>query len=167
MISKGWLPLTVADLPIVDYIADTIHTDLPERTEVFAEKIKLFPQGCFKFVCDNQIAGYGISHPWKLFSIPALDSFLVRCPDDPDCLYIHDVAILQKARGHNAAADYVSIIKAVAHRLLIPTLACVSVYGTDVLWSRCGFEEIHSQELLEKLCSYGGSAKYMIARLAL
>jgi hypothetical protein len=163
MIAKVWLPLTIADLPIVDHIADTVHTDLPERTEVFAEKLKLFPQGCFKFVYDNQIAGYGISHPWRLFSIPALDSFLVRCPDDPDCLYIHDVAILKKARGHNASGDYMSIMKLVAKRLSIPNIACVSVYGTDVLWSRFGFEEIRSEDLSEKLVSYGESAKYMVA----
>lgn len=166
MVSQIWLPLAMDDLPIVDGIANTIHTGLPERTEVFAEKISLFPQGCFKFVYDNHISGYGISHPWKLFCIPPLDSFLVRYPDDADCLYVHDVAILPAARGHLAAAHYVSIIKGVARELLLPTLACVSVYGTDVLWKRFGFEEVRSEAITAKLASYGGSAKYMVAQVA-
>jgi hypothetical protein len=154
------------DLPIVDDIANTIHIGLPERTEVFAEKIRLFPRGCLKFVYNNRIAGYGISHPWKRFCIPALDSFLVRFPDNPDCLYVHDVAILPEARGHLAAAHYVSLMKGVARELLLPTLACVSVYGTDVLWKRFGFEEICSEAITAKLATYGETAKYMVATAA-
>jgi hypothetical protein len=165
-ISKVWLPLTINDLGRVDCIANVIHSGLPERTEVFSEKIRLFPRGCFKYIYTDRIVGYGISHPWKLFSIPELDAFLGNCPDNPDCLYIHDVAILQEARGHHAAADYVSIIKHIAQELLVPTLACVSVYGTDVLWKRFGFIVTESDAISQKLTTYGTSAKYMIAYLS-
>ncbi len=57
-----------------------IHVDFPERMDVFAEKIRLFPEGCWKRVRKDQIVGYGIAHPWQLFSIPPLDQFLNNLP---------------------------------------------------------------------------------------
>lgn len=44
----------------------------------------------------------------------------------------------------------------------IGSLALVSVYGTDVLWSRFGFQVVHNPELNGKLASYGTTAKYMV-----
>jgi hypothetical protein len=161
----SWLPLSVSDVQAVDRIANEIHTELPERIEVFTEKIGIFPPGCWKLVVDGSIAGYGVSHPWKLYSIPPLDKFLERLPDNPDCMYIHDVVVLPYARGYNAAGDYVALLKEEALRRQIYALACVSVYGTDVLWERYGFKIAGGSEMSEKLRSYGSSAKYMIARL--
>ena len=42
-------------------------------------------------------------------------------------------------------------------------LALVSVYGTDVLWSRYGFGVVTGGRVLEKLASYGPTARYMTA----
>ena len=67
-----WYPLLVADLPCVNRIADIVHTTLPERPEVFEEKVRLFPTGCQKLVSGKNIVGYGISHPWILYAIPPL-----------------------------------------------------------------------------------------------
>jgi N-acetylglutamate synthase-like GNAT family acetyltransferase len=109
------------------------------------------------------VVGYGISHPWKLFSIPPLDEFLGAIPEDADCIYIHDVAVLPDARGHQAAAHYLKLIRNIAAGLSIAKLACVSVYGTDVLWSRYGFKAAICESMTSKLRTYGDSAKYMIA----
>ena len=158
-----WTPLLESDIDQVDKIAKQIHPTLPERPEVFAEKRRLFPRGCDKLMFDGHMAGYGISHAWELFSIPPLNDFLRVLPERPDCIYIHDVAVLPTARGRNAAGQFVSQISAVARAMQIPHLACVSVYGTDVLWSRFGFRVVTSEKTTPKLVSYGESAKYMIA----
>jgi hypothetical protein len=68
------------DLDMIKWIADMIHVDLQECSDVFAEKLQLFPQGCFALVQNGAVVGYGISHPWQLNSIPPLDTFLGALP---------------------------------------------------------------------------------------
>jgi hypothetical protein len=157
-----WKPLQVSDLDCLNKIADQIHATLPERPEVFEEKVRLFPAGCRKLVSATHLVGYGISHPWLLYSIPPLDAFLKALPESPQCLYIHDVVVLPVARGHNAAGQYVRYVKELAGDLNISSLALVSVYGTDVLWRRFGFHIVRTPDLDLRLASYGSSAKYMI-----
>ncbi len=160
-----WEALEIKDADAVNIIADRVHVELPERQEVFLEKIRLYPEGCRKLVGAAVTVGYGISHPWLLNEIPPLDAFLGGLPTQPECIYIHDVAVLPEARGHGAAAHYVEYIKELATTRKIPALALVSVYGTDPLWSHFGFKVIHDQRLAEKLITYGASAKYMVCSL--
>ena len=160
---KKWTSLLESDIGGVDTIAREIHLTLPERREVFAEKLTLFPAGCFKFMFEGKMMGYAFSHPWTLYSVPSLDDFLHTLPENPDCIYIHDVAILPAARGHNAAELLIAEVLEIAQGLKISHLACVSVYGTDVLWARFGFRTVSTNETTAELSSYGQSAKYMIA----
>ncbi len=159
-----WYPLLIEDMTWVNRIADMVHTTLPERPEVFEEKVRLFPRGCRKLLSGDAIVGYGISHPWMLSSIPPLDAFLQRLPTAPECLYIHDVVVLPAARGKGAAGNYVDYVKNVARDMNIPALALVAVYGTDHLWSRFGFKVMQDASLGNKLQSYGGTAKYMVCQ---
>jgi hypothetical protein len=55
--------LTLEDMGLINCIADTIHTTLSERSDVFLEKYILFPKGCQKLVLNGTLVGYGISHP--------------------------------------------------------------------------------------------------------
>jgi len=158
-----WSPLLASDIDAVGQIAKQTHIELPERIEVLAEILNLFPSGCCKLMIDGSIVGYGISHPWKLYDIPVHDEFLVELPSGPNCIHIHDVSILPLARGHSAAGSYIALVKDKAQRRRIASLACVSVYGTDVLWQRYGFRNVTTPEMSEKLHSYGPSGKYMIA----
>ena len=160
-----WTPLLKQDLDEVNRIADDIHTSLPERPEVFAEKVELSPATCMKLTDGARMLGYGISHPWSLFNIPPLDDFLGKLPEAPDCVYLHDIVIRPEARGSQAAAGYVRLLEESARTNSIRALALVSVYGTDILWSRLGFKVKSTPELNRKLSSYGPSAKYMIRQL--
>jgi GNAT superfamily N-acetyltransferase len=160
-----WRAATAADLDVIQTIGDQIHVDLPERPEVFAEKFTLFPDGCFVLVQNNQVVGYGFSHPWLLKSIPPLDTFLERLPASPECLFTHDVVVLQQARGHGAAGALIKLIARLAGEQGIPYLALVSVYNTHPLWERFGFEVVNDAALTHKLKSYGDTARYMIRRL--
>jgi len=51
----------------------------------------------------------------------------------------------------------------IAHRL--HALALVSVYGTNMLWRRYGFNEMEDAKLVNKLSTYGESAHYMVKRV--
>lgn len=158
-----WAALTPDDLDEVGRLAAALHPGLPERASVFAEKIGLFPDGCRKLLADGRLVGYAIAHPWRLNDIPALDSFLGVLPPMPNCLYVHDVAIDPVARGQGAAGGFIAHLRTLATKLSLTKLACVSVYGTDVMWSRHGFRTQANDALAGKLAGYGDSAKYMVA----
>lgn len=162
----SWHPLLPEDIGSTSEIADKIHVDLPERREVFEEKITLYPSGCWKRLSPSgEIVGYGIAHAWTLHIIPPLDDFLGGLPKSPDCLYVHDVALLPEARGQNAGLEYINLLKKTAGQHGILNLACVSVYGTDKLWGRMGFRCMNNASANEKIAGYGSSAKYMIANI--
>jgi len=160
-----WRCAQPSDLRAIGAIAARIHPDLPERPEVLSEKMRLCPDGCRVLVAGDEIVGYGLAHPWKQHLIPPLDDFLERLPDDADCFYVHDVAVLADGRG-GAARAYVAAIEDLARSNGIATLALVSVYATRPLWQRLGFRPVTAdEELRAKLKPYGGNATYMLREL--
>lgn len=150
--------MTPQDIDAAFNVAAVAHTSLPERREIFAERLRLFPDGCLVLETDGQVAGYALSHPIKRFQPPALDSWLGAIAPDADDYYIHDVAILPAARGGQARP-------VVRHLLEIAgdyeSASLVSVYGTAGFWGRFGFEPA-AQDMGQKLEPYGDSAVYML-----
>lgn len=157
-----WRPLRAADMARVEAISDLIHPGLPERLEVLDEKRRLSPGTCLGYGV-REIQGYGIAHPWLFGRIPALDEFLEGLPPEPDCLFVHDVALLPHARGRGAAARYIRLLSDLAPAAGLHGLACVAVYGAERLWSELGFEVVADRDLDAKLRPYGG-ALYMVRR---
>ncbi len=157
-----WNPLTPDASFSVFSIAEEIHTELGERREVFEEKITLAPSFCRGLYADTTLVGYGIAHPWTLYSIPPLDSFIHDLPVNPTCVYIHDVALLPEMRGKGAASEYIHFVKEQAKKNKIDVIALVSVYGTDVFWKKYGFTIMDSRKIESSLSAYGTTARYMI-----
>lgn len=162
---SAWRGLLAPDLPAVARIAAVVHPDFPERTEVLAEKAALFPQGCFALTRRGSLCGYALSHPWTLDDIPPLDAFLGGLPAAPDCLHLHDVAILAAARGAGAASAVEALLAAAARAQGLGTIALVSIYGSDRLWRRLGYRPRARARLHEKLEGYGAGALYMTKAL--
>lgn len=162
-ITAEWHPLGSGDLEALCAIAAAAHPNLPERVEVFAEKLRLFPEGCLKFTLGGRMAGYGLSHPWALNSAPRLDAFMGPLPEAPGCLYIHDVALLPAASGRGAAHAFARHAEALARDRGLRRLALVSVYGTARLWARMGFKAARPAGL--DLAGYGSEAEYMVKEL--
>lgn len=156
-----WRVLSPDELPRVDAIAALVHPQLPERSEVLAEKLALFPIGCFAFVCGGIMQGYALAHPWRLFDAPALDSFLYAIPGDADCLFLHDVALLPQARGHGAVILLMRRLHELAQSQNLPFISCMSVYGTEKMWARHGFKKSSDLNKSEILLAYGPGAAYM------
>jgi GNAT superfamily N-acetyltransferase len=161
----SWQSTKAADLHAIQQIASVIHPELPESNDVFAEKLRLFPEGCFVLLKDGLVLGYAFVHPWRLNDVPKLNELLRRIPSEPDCLLIHDVAVLEAARGRGALKALLDLVLDLARNLKIPNLALVSVYNSRVHWERLGFE-VESNELSTKLNSYNEAARYMVRALA-
>jgi GNAT superfamily N-acetyltransferase len=162
-----WRPMVVADLPVVERVAEVVHPGYPESGAVPAERLSLFPAGCL--IAENgqgAVLGYAVSHPGQLGRPPALDSLLGRISPDADCLYLHDVALLPEARGLGLGESLVDLLRALAARSGFPLLALTAVNRSTPYWRRRGFSDYSGDGMLAaKLASYGGDAVYMISEV--
>lgn len=162
-----WRQTTASDLDAIEKIANVVHPHLLESREVFAEKYRLFPEGCFAYAENGIVLGYAFVHPWLMNDVPKLNKFLLRVPARPDCLLIHDVAVLQQARGQGASKALLELLTKLAKEREIPNLALVSVYNSHLHWARLGFEIVGDELLAGNLKSYGETARYMVRRLVM
>ncbi|RYC58919.1 hypothetical protein CHU98_g7282 [Xylaria longipes] len=159
-----WRPLTPHDIVGLVHVANIVHTELQERDSVFAERARLFPEGCLVLEEEARICGYAISHPIRHRQPPTLDSFLGEIALEADQFYIHDVCILPELRGTGHAFDALDRLLATAERY--PTTCLVSVYGTAPFWARFGFRPLDAIDhtLSEKMRGYGDDAVYLERR---
>lgn len=153
-----WREAVPSDLRAIELVARAVHPLLPERPEVFAEKLRLFPTGCLVVERGDGVVGYALSHPWPCGAVPPLDRFLGALPRGAACLFIHDVALTPGARGLGAGRSLLPRLDLVARRHGLGAMALVSVYGTESFWQGLGFTATEPEELAE---SYGASARYM------
>ncbi|MDB5530903.1 MAG: family N-acetyltransferase [Devosia sp.] len=160
-----WRALSTLDLPMVEAIAAIVHPDFPEDTAVLAERQRLYPDGARFLELGGIPSGYLISHPWTFKSLPALNSRLGAIPPDASTYYLHDLALLNKARGTGAAAMIVGDIINHARAGGFPNLSLVAVNGSQPFWHKHGFRVVNASELAEKLASYEATARFMVKPL--
>jgi hypothetical protein len=155
-----WRPMTIADLAMVHVLSTRSHPDFPERPDVFAEKLRLFPQGCF--VLDGAhlpTAGYCFSHPWRFGPPPALDTFFGALPERPDAYFIHDVTVEAFLRRRNLASVLVPKLVGIARGMPVAQMTLVAVSGSAPFWTRMGFLETADEVLqIAAQAKYGAGA---------
>lgn len=156
-----WRAMTTADLADVQAIAGQVHAAYPERPEVFAERLRLHPAGCFVLTDPEPVTGYAVAHPWD-GPPPALDVLLQGLPPAPRTLYIHDIALLPNARGRRAVADLMVRLSENARQQRLPTLSLTAVGGTAPVWRHMGFRVDAEPAYAAKLATYGGDAVFMM-----
>ncbi|NDV86131.1 GNAT family N-acetyltransferase [Aurantimonas aggregata] len=156
-----WRAMASADLPAVAELADRIHPLLREDVAIFADRLRLYPQGCL-VLADGEggCLGYAVGHPWTQGAPPKLDTPLGALPQPANCFYLHDVAVAPEARGHGLAAPAVEHLLELAEAYRCAAL--VSVYATAPFWSHFGFAEAAGRLPPGALASYGADARYMI-----
>lgn len=157
----SWRAMVASDMPEVSRLAAEIHLDHPESDMVLIEKFNCFPKGCF--VCSNgsDILGYMLSHPWKRYNPPPLDTCLEALPVNPDTYYIHDLALSSAAQGCGMARLVVEDLICLAKAVNLPVISLVAVGKSASFWKRQGFNIHQSSALIKKLRSYGSEAHYM------
>ena len=156
-----WRNALLIDLPAISRLADQIHTNHPEDPEIFAERFRLYPPGCFVCEPTGHIVGYAITHPWPTDSAPPLNSQLGHIPEASDTYYVHDIALLAAARGRGRASEIVFILKQQAAALSFRTISLVAVNRSAPFWEAQGFRVKDVPSLRDKLLSYGADAVYM------
>jgi GNAT superfamily N-acetyltransferase len=158
--------MTTRDLAAVQVLADTIHVDHPENAGVFAERLRLYPQGCLALEEHGRLLGYALTHPWHLGAPPALNSCLRDIPGDATTYYVHDVALLPEARGRGHAAQAGEWLARRARDAGFDNLSLVAVNNSQAFWERLGFRTMRAAGLEAKLLTYGPDAVLMMRDLA-
>lgn len=154
--------MTVDDLAAVDVIAAKVHPNFPEDVAVPAERLRLAPAGCYVLADDNGIVGYVVSHPWRAFPPPKLNTLLGALPEPPACWYIHDLALMPTARGRGHAGAIVERLAAVARQAGLRAMSLTAVSGSAPFWARHGFVVETGPEIAAALASYGADAAFMM-----
>jgi GNAT superfamily N-acetyltransferase len=161
--TAAWRPMAPADLDTVLAVAAEVHPGYPEALEVFAERLRLYPDGCLMAERGGAVVGYAVMHPGRLGCPPALDSALRELPDGADCLYLHDVALLPVARDSGLGAMALEWARTLAVWEGFAWLALTSTPEARGYWDRQGFSTCAAQPV--ELASYGGGMTYMVLRV--
>jgi GNAT superfamily N-acetyltransferase len=157
--------MEAGDLAAVMSIAEIVHPTFPEKVEVFAERLSLFPRGCLVLDGPDGAEGYVVAHPWRALSIPLLDSLIGQLPRQEGTRYIHDLALLPGARAKRAGSEIVQRLVDEARADAVPSLSLVAVYGSVPFWQRQGFAAVATTELTARLLGYGPGATFMVQPL--
>ena len=153
------------DLPALLEIAAVAHPAFPEDEAVFAERLRLFPDGCRALVgARGRLHGYVLSHPWQEALPVPLDTLLADLPARPGTLYLHDLALLPTARGSGAAGEVVRDLLGLARGLGLHSVSLVAVSGSAGFWGRQGF--VARETAAPELRRYGDDAVFMVHAFA-
>lgn len=163
----AWRSMDVSDLDAVLAVAEVVHPDYPERPDVFAERLALFPQGCHVLADGGSVFGYIVSHPWRAGNPVPLDTLLDSLPAAEGTRYLHDIALLPEARGAGHAGRGVTRVVRDAYRAAAPSLSLVAIPGTQRFWEGQGFAARSDALAPRTLGVYGEGALWMVRDLAL
>lgn len=87
----------------------------------------------------DEMLGYAIAFPWTAGTPVPLNHGEHIAPAEPDCLYIHDVAIDPAAQGSRLGDALVDVLRITAQRLSLGAMELIAVQGAATYWQRLGF----------------------------
>lgn len=130
-----------------------------ESAEAFLHKLFMHPGGCFVHDVAGLVAGYIVFHPARLGWVAPID-FLYDMPvPDPECMYVHDLAVDPAFRGKGIGRILFDEVVAAARARGLDRLTLVAVQDAEAFWERMGFHK-------ERDIVYGGRpATYMVMAL--
>jgi len=163
-IPGNWRFMQRDDLAEVSRIAAAVHPDFPEDDIVLGERLKLFPEGCFVLKNKGELGGYLLTHPWRAFDIPPLNTLLGSLPPDPETYYLHDIALMPEMRSKGEVSPIIRYLLQRAKGQRLASCSLVAVNNSQDFWSRLGFVEARNEELDGKLQSYDEAARFMVHR---
>ncbi len=154
------LALTESDLPAVMEVQQSAYSDaLLESEASFACKLRLQGALAWGAFDGHELQAYLFCHPWTAGEEVPLDARDMIVPDEPDCLYFHDLAVRATCRGRGLGDRLVDEALRSARTSRYRTCALVAVQSSRGFWERHGFRA-------ERALEYGAGvrAHYMVRR---
>jgi predicted GNAT superfamily acetyltransferase len=146
--------------------ADHFH----EFAQVIAQRLSASGSTIWVAEKSGKVCAYLVAYVSSLGEITAFNSHFTPSAN-PDCLYLHDLAIAQSARGAGLARQLMLAAERYIDESRLALMALISVQDSRNFWSAFGFVEYPvldaGQE--EKLRTYGGdtAAFYMVKKFYL
>lgn len=139
---------------------------VPESRASLLAKLDASPSTCFVAVhtagTQQGMAGYLFAMPWQLGTPPQLDAPDCILPAQPNCLYLHDLAVAPSARKTGAGQALVAAFMDRLKTLPLQHASLISIQASAPYWQRHGFSVVPTNAAIEaKLGSYGTDAVYM------
>ena len=159
-------PMRESDLsPVLEIQGDCYTEVAPESRESLLAKLRAAPTTCFVATVDDTLGGYLSALPWEFLNPPTLNSEACCLPVNPDCLYLHDLAISPQHRKVGAGRALVEMFLGQREALRLSRASLIAVQGSASYWERYGFQIVPMTEALrQKLSSYGEGVVYMERR---
>ncbi|WP_428503785.1 GNAT family N-acetyltransferase [Roseateles sp.] len=158
-------PMQPTDLAEVLRIQAACFTELlPESEASLAAKLQAAPSHCWVVAATAEpaLAAYLFALPWRAESPPALDAAECRLPEQPDCLYLHDLSVDPQARGRGLAQALVQRFLDGLAASGLDRACLIAVQNSAEFWGRWGFQPAPQTPALRvKLASYGPQAAYL------
>ncbi len=146
---------TEADLALILRIqAASYPNAYQEGVETFRSLVRLYPDGCR---LAGEDAGYIFSHPWRKGEPRPLNTSAWTLPAEPNCLYLHDLAIHPDRRSQGTAQTLVDYFFDHCRSLQLPEACLTAVQGSAAYWERHGFRIVEA-------VTYGGLPAFYMAR---
>jgi ribosomal protein S18 acetylase RimI-like enzyme len=155
-----WRNVRTDDLDAVVALARLAFPDHFEDRRCFAERLSLFPKGCFALDGPAGLSGYLISYPWISMSVPPVNALIHELPARADVIYLHDLALHPDARGLGLARAAVEKLVEQAEGDGWRQIALVAVNDAAAFWKAARFRA-SSACGVAGLASYGDHAIYM------
>jgi len=155
--------MTAADLPAVVDIQVACHTMAAvESKESLQAKLSAAPSTCLIACLENSVVGYLISLPWEFANPPQLNAQTCQLPASPNCLHLHDLAVLPRARQFGAGRTLVHAALAQVKTQKLQRASLISIRDSAPFWRRHGFHAVPQSEPLKAILStYGEGVVYM------
>ena len=162
-------PLSLADVEQLMQVQRLCYSDdLVESASLMTSRLTAFPDTCWGYFVERQMAGYLLAYPSIIGRISALSA---PFPDynNCDCLYLHDMAISSEFRGRSLASALLDFAKQQAKHQGLSVLALVAVQGAEIFWLKHGFQiepDVDKQQQAVLDSYLPETAYYMTCRLS-
>lgn len=160
-------PMQEPDIPAVLSIQETCYaTDMHEEEAVIRARLHAFPDLAWVAEDALGVCAYLFAYRSRVGKVTPLDGEFKR-HDEPDCLYLHDLAVASRAAGKGIGPALARHNLQQARAQKLRYCALVSVQDSHGFWSRLGY--VPHAELdppqAGHLASYRSPAVYMVREL--
>ena len=150
---------------IVAIQLEAYSSDLLESEAVIRARRASAPEHAWVAEDQEGVCAYLFAYHSRVGKVTPLDGeFCI--PAQPDCLYLHDLAVAQRAAGRRIGPALVSEALGLARQQQLRFSALVSVQESQNFWNRLGYTaQQPDPEHAEHLHSYQVPATYMVCPL--
>ncbi|MCQ9616074.1 GNAT family N-acetyltransferase [Paenalcaligenes niemegkensis] len=160
-------PMVAADIEAILAIqADAYFGEEQEEETVISVRLDTAPDTAWVAQAGQGLQAYLVTYPSRLGALTALGENF-QCAADPDCLYLHDLAVLSAAKGTGMGLALINKAIRYAEDQGYPFSALISVQNSVGFWQRQGYSVVEklSPQQQARLATYTGPAYYMSKRL--